>query len=262
MNRIIKIIIAIVLLQFTGSNAKAFDHFIDGIYYTIIDPENNFVEITFGLDTLNSYTFEKITIPDKIIIEGETYLVKEIGDKAFMGCESLLSIVLSPGILSIGNSSFAACKNLTSVLLPVSIENIDIFAFAMCEKLATIKLPSRLDSIPDAIFTGCTGLKTIIIPDGVSYIGQKAFFLCSNLEYISIPKTVTDLNGCATFLGCKNLKKMVVESKKPIEVHPLFIEDINSETCNLIVPKDCVLEYKKSKGWKEFNNITEAENIF
>lgn len=260
MNRIIKLSISVILFQISVINVKAFDYFIDGLYYNIIDAENKLVEVTFGLDTLNSYKFEKITIPSNIIIEGESHSVKKIGDRAFMGCESLLTVELLSGIKSIGNSSFACCKNLTNVLLPESIESIDIFAFAICEKLETIKLPSNLDRIPDAIFTGCTGLKTIIIPEGVSCIGQKAFFLCSNLEYISIPKTVPNLNGCATFLGCKNLKKMVVEWEKPIKVNPFFVEDIKSENCILIVPKGCVSKYKKSKGWKKFKNIKEVEN--
>lgn len=128
-------------------------------------------------------------------------------------------------------------RKLSYVHLPNSILDIDVFAFSMCEQLESVLLPSDLDSISDALFAGCQKLKHVNIPNGLTYIGHKAFFLCMSIESISIPKSVVDLNGCATFLGCKSLKKFVVSWLQPVQIHPLMIDDIGSNLCELVVPK-------------------------
>lgn len=252
-----RVMLLLLILLATIINAKAFDFEVDGLLYNVVDSINNYVEVTYNPQMPNSYDFENLVIPERITIDRKIYQVVQIGERAFMGCEKLKSVNLPQNIKSIGNSSFAACINLTSVELPNSIVKLDIFAFAMCEKLESMVLSSNLDSIPDAIFAGCYNLKIVVIPEGVKYIGQKAFFQCHNLESISIPGNVKNLNGCAIFLGCRKLKEFIVRWEKPVNVYPYFTKDIDVKNCTLVVPKGSKPIYKKSDGWKMFENIIE-----
>ena len=47
--------------------------------------------------------------------------VSNLRDYAFLNCNSLISVALSPGVKSIGNEAFNNCGNLTSVALPVTL---------------------------------------------------------------------------------------------------------------------------------------------
>ncbi|MDD3080271.1 MAG: leucine-rich repeat domain-containing protein [Paludibacter sp.] len=238
----------------------AYDFEVHGIYYNITDSVNNTVEVTRE-NSESVYNADSLTIPDKIVVCGKTYKVKSIGKLAFDNCKKLRSVILPDSITNIGNSSFAGCTNLTSIDLPNSITSIDIFAFALCESLKTIVLPNAIDSVADAIFAGCSNLQTVIIPDKVRCIGQKAFFLCSDLESVTIPANVANLNGCATFNNCTNLKYLILKNPKPIIVHPSFTEDIDINKCTLVVPIGTKVFYQMDDNWKQFKNIIE-QSIF
>lgn len=238
----------------------AYDFEYNGLFYNVIDDEKQHVEVTYGDGVLNSYQNISLIIPYEISRDNNVFKVVQIGDKAFMGCERLETVVISHGVLRIGNSSFASCKNLKNVDLPNSISSIDVFAFAICEGLRSIVLPVSLKRIPEAIFAGCINLQTISIPDGVIEIGQKAFFQCENLESFVIPQSVVNLDGCAIFYGCKNLKSLEACHRLPISVHKLFTADIDPAKCKLIVPKGTARKYRRAKKWKNFTTIIENED--
>lgn len=256
MNKQLFILLFALLSNYSLVYAYNFE--VDGVYYSITDSKKKTVEVTHNADTVNTYQLEKYSIPDKVSYNNKIFIVNRIGDRAFIGCDQVVSINLPESIKSIGNSSFGSCKKLSHIHLPNSISKIDIFAFAMCEHLESIILPSQIDSISDALFAGCLKLKHINIPDGVRYIGQKAFVLCRNLDSVSIPKSVVDLNGCATFLGCSNLKKILVSWPQPVPIHPFMFEDIGAKQCKLVVPKGMLPKYRKAKGWKDFKEIEES----
>ena len=82
------------------------------------------------------YTFLKhnllsICLPSSVI---------EIGESAFMDCDSLLSIDLPNGLSKIGDGAFNNCTNLISITLPKSVLEIGQFAFAECDNLTNVKL--------------------------------------------------------------------------------------------------------------------------
>lgn len=247
------------VLFYCSSIIYAYNFEVDGVYYSVTDSIKQIVEVTHNKSTLNTYKLERYTIPNQVNNNSKKYIVNRIGDRAFFGCDQVVSVYLPKSIISIGNSTFAACKNLSSIHLPNSILDIDVFAFSMCEQLEFLVLPSNLDSLSDALFAGCTRLKQVRIPDGVTYIGQKAFFLCSNLDSISIPKSVKSLEGCATFLGCSKLSEIEVYWLQPIRIHPLMIEDIGASKCKLVVPKGMVTIYSEANGWKDFKEIEESK---
>jgi len=248
---------SILLLLLTSNGAFAFDLEVNGVFYNIIDKNSDIVEVTNGANVTNSYTVENLIIPSEIVVSNKTYKVKRIGQRAFMGCDKIKSIILPNSLTSIGNSAISVCKSLTSIDIPNSVTSIDIFAFAGCENLTSISLPISLDSISDALFVGCSSLTNIKIPDSVKYIGQKAFMLCSSLESIKIPKKVVELLGCASFIECKKLKYFEVNWEVPPKVNPFLTEDIDVNSCTLIVPDGLKSRYQAADGWKNFHKIEE-----
>jgi len=95
--------------------------------------------------------------------------VTSIGDSAFWGCESLISIVIPSGVTSIGEAAFSGCYSLTSVTLPEGVTSIGNWAFSRCKSLTNIEIPSSITRIGDRPFGGCKSLKAIYIPAGSYY---------------------------------------------------------------------------------------------
>lgn len=101
-----------------------------------------------------------LVIPEKIIYNQHEYKVVSIGERAFFGCNELLSITL-----------------------PITIKNIEENAFFNCTKLNAISLPDSLCFIGSFAFYKCTSLKNLLIPKHVMSIGRMAFALVPDVEY-------------------------------------------------------------------------------
>ncbi len=122
----------------------------DGIIYVI---QNNEAIVTkyVGNET-------NVTIPSTIELNGKTYKVTTIGDKAFFYCQSL-----------------------TSITIPSNVTTIEDDAFYYCKSLANIKIPSSVTTIGNGAFYNCTSLTSITIPSDVTTIGEDVFEYCSSL---------------------------------------------------------------------------------
>ena len=75
--------------------------------------------------------------------------VTSIGERAFEGCDGLISIVIPNSVTSIGNKAFYSCEGLTSINIPNSVTAIGNGVFENCDELASIVIESgnpRYDS--------------------------------------------------------------------------------------------------------------------
>ena len=118
-----------------------------------------------------------VVIPKKI--NGKN--VTQIGDYAFLGCDSLTSITIPDGVTQIGDYAFCCCDSLISITIPDGVTQIGDHAFQWCDSLISITIPDGVTQIGDCAFCRCDSLTSITIPDGVTQIGSDAFKNCPNL---------------------------------------------------------------------------------
>ena len=132
-----------------------------------------------------------------------------IGNYAFCGFESLISITIPNSVTSIGHYAFCRCENITDIKLPNSIISIGHNAFGCCYSLTDIVLPCNITSIEQKTFQYCSSLVSINLPNGVKTIGERAFDGCSSLKYIELPQSLLSIEMEA-FGGCTSLSYIVI----------------------------------------------------
>lgn len=105
---------------------------------------------TFGLFTYTVYG-NSITITDYPIsatgvveipstIDGKS--VTKIGDSAFAGCVSIVSVDIPAGVTSIGQYTFYGCSSLTGVDIPAGVTSIGQYTFYGCSSLTSVVIPA------------------------------------------------------------------------------------------------------------------------
>ena len=108
------------------------------------------------------------TKDEKILIQ---YAIRK-DDKTF---------VIPDSVTSVGEWAFAGCESLVSIEIPYGVTSIGKYAFDDCESLASIEIPDSVTNIGEGAFYGCESLVSIEIPYGVTSIGEYAFNSCDSL---------------------------------------------------------------------------------
>ena len=162
-------------------------------------------DILFNKDKSEIISFRNQEIESYIIPNS----VKSIGDSAFAGCCSLVSIVISDSVTSIGKEAFCDCRSLSKIIIPESVKSIGDSAFEFCRFLVSVVIPESVTSIWGKTFSNCGSLSKIFISDSVTSIGDSAFSGCDSLSEIVIPSSVTSI-GEETFHGCSSLSIITI----------------------------------------------------
>ncbi|MBR4368229.1 MAG: leucine-rich repeat domain-containing protein [Prevotella sp.] len=241
---------------------------------------NTSIKLKEGTQTIASHAFEdssgltSITIPNS---------VKGIGFRAFANCKNLSSITLPDSVTSIGQEVFEGTKWFdkqpdglvylnhfaykykgtmapnTSVVLKEGTLHIADHAFGKCSGLTSITIPNSVLSIGRFTFEACSGLTSLIVPDSVKRIDDGAFYFCSNLTQIIIGSNVQYIGTHVfgdPFLGrCKNLETIICKPSVPPTCDYHALDGIDTSTCILQVPQNCIDKYKTADSWKMFKNI-------
>ena len=135
-----------------------------------------------------------------------------IGDSAFVGCNSIETIVVDrdnevyasqgnclidkrsstlilgcknsvipTGVEVIGKLAFQNVPDIKTLAIPEGVTHIEASALSNCYDLESVSLPSTLLRIEESAFSGCGSLVSLEIPESVRHVGKNAFSGCNSL---------------------------------------------------------------------------------
>ena len=217
------------------ANADAVEK--DGLFYNL-NYETKEASIISAGDNCRG----NIVIPSGVEINGQSFNVISIEDRAFKGCKELTSIIISNGLYSIGDNAFENCYELTSISFPSSFAILGNNVFVDCWNLKSVNvsdleswckvsfpsppfyehqlyingseikdlvIPEGVTKINKYVFSRCTNVQTLTMPNSVKEIGEGAFYKCDSLESILLSNSTEIIRECA-FEGCANLKSVSI----------------------------------------------------
>ncbi len=168
----------------------------DGVTYLIEGNNATIVDCNRNLSSVN--------ISSNITINGKSYSITKVGEKAFKSCLKLRNIQLPSSIKSFEKEAFAYCNSLSVINLPSSLIEIGANSFEHCVLLTSLTLPTNLIKIGSNAFKNCEGITFISLNSNLEYIDYNAFYNCKNLTNLSIPTSVYYI-GSDAFYGCSKL---------------------------------------------------------
>lgn len=214
---------------------------------------------------------EDISIPDTL----GGYPVKEIGGKAFWGCNNIRSVFIPNSIISIHPNAFSYCSNLTALhadpdttprythysskdgvlfnkdqtvlthypqgiqnakyTVPDGVTRIGSYAFFNQSYLTEVDIPSSVTVIAPHAFEGAI-IQSVVLPDNLTAIGENAF-TGAFIQSVAIPAKVEGI-GSSAFSGCKDLTSVTIaDGVKYID--SCAFSDCSFE--NLFIPKILII---------------------
>ncbi|MDE7100835.1 MAG: leucine-rich repeat domain-containing protein, partial [Anaeroplasmataceae bacterium] len=115
--------------------------------------------------------------------------VQKIGAYAFASVvedsdgTSLSKVILPDSLVSLGEGAFKGCKTLVSINIPNSLETIESNTFADCKALKTVEGAANILSVGANAFSNCNALDSIDLSN-VEFIGDYAFLNCTSLKEV------------------------------------------------------------------------------
>lgn len=107
------------------------------------------------------------TVPNTVNIDGITYKVTKIADKAFKNNKKLKKVIIGKNITTIGKQAFYGCKNLKTIIFKTTkLKSVGKQAFKGIYKKATIKVPKKKYSEYKKLLKGKGQKNTVKIKKG------------------------------------------------------------------------------------------------
>ena len=104
----------------------------------------------------------------------------------YQGSASMITI--PNGVEKIGEEAFAGNTTLVTVKIPAEVEEIAYGAFANCTSLKRVTIGNGTEIIENGAFEGCSELTKVVFGKNVETVGSGVFVGCSKLEKIDISK--------------------------------------------------------------------------
>ena len=219
---------------------------VNGIHFIINGFGTATVTNTQYLGEGYGYYTNTVQIPSTINVEGETYTVTGIQEKAFYRCPNLKSVQIPSTVSTIGAQAFDESNVLKitvdptsayfyadlngvlynktqtelifcpktisgSFIVPEDVKTIKKFAFNGCSEITNIVMPNSLKQIEDGAFWDCSKLASANIPSSLTLLGSDAFRDAASLSSnIVLPSTLSEV-GSNAFRGCTNLTHVTIE---------------------------------------------------
>lgn len=133
-----------------------------------------------------------VKVPSTAELNGKSYIVDSIADKAFMNNKKLTQVIIGKNVTKIGDNAFYGCKKLKSVTGGENVKIIGFGAFMECSKLKSITIGPKVTSIGASAFQGDKKLKTVIVKSKklkAKKVGANAFKGIAKKATFKIPKS-------------------------------------------------------------------------
>lgn len=241
---------------------------------------------------LNGYIDQpqgSLLIPNNVTFGDKSYIVKKIGDNAFLNCNMLRDVTIPSSVIHIGNNAFKYCGRLNSIniptgiqsigisafnncnvlsgelILPETIKSIGIYAFAYCQALSSVKIPNSIKKIESGTFQSCNGLTgELNIPLSVDTIEESAFNNCYKITSIILPPSIKKI-GKNAFSYCKISSIIIPSSVTSLDLSAISgcsnLNDIIVDNNNLIFSSQDGLLFNKIKNTLVYCPEGKADSI-
>lgn len=88
-------------------------------------------------------------------------------------------------LTEIGEAAFVDCESLERIAIPHQVKAVQADTFAGCASLAEVWLHSKLEAIHERAFAGCSQLQHITVPKETRAIGRDAFATATTMVCVS-----------------------------------------------------------------------------
>ena len=198
------------------------------------------VKLSANIIRIEANTFEGCTSLVMVDTKGCTAL-KELKNRAFQNCTSLISFEFPENVNNIGTMCFDGCSKLNNVTFAGnswtgSTSTSD--QFSNCTSLESIVLPESVINLPNSIFKGCTSLSLVKFPSGLEAVGSYACASCSSLKEIDLTNTKLATIGAGAFKDASSLETI----KLPTAVTLISGDAFNGTAVKSVISSDSPVE--------------------
>ena len=223
-----------------------------------------FVEVCRNAAKVDGGVKGRLCIPERIMYDGESYVVVSIADSAFWGCEGLSSVELPKSLHRVGNHAFENCPSLKRLVVDCDslayaygafgettrIDTLEIgksarwlapYLFSQMNSITVLLFNSERDGVMRNLFFGNTSHATMYVGIGVHSLPS---FICYN--FTGLQRVVYEGNGlreigeCA-FVNCKELRTIQI---------PAGIESLGLNVYSYCIPQIVVFETERPPRMK------------
>jgi len=172
-----------------------------------------------------------VVVPSQIDYNGHTYTVMSVGECAFAGQDSLIS-----------------------VQLPSTVRALSACAFLGCTSLREVSLPADIQAVSSCAFTGCTSLQQITLPHYAELVDTLTLYCCASMTSVALPQSIRKVcQGALEHLPA--LTDLYCFAMTPPLAEPGAFTLADQQHSTLHVPAKALPLYQESPVWSEFYHI-------
>ena len=193
------------------------------------------------------------------------YSVKSIGEYAFMGCGSSMTVnIADPESwcqMQLGNEHASPLSSAgkmlvhdietTSIDIPETVTSINAFTFYQCSCITSVNIPGTVTSIGSSAFEDCDYLTSLNLNEGLQSIGGSAFEGCKRLTNLVLPSTVNSILINA-FKNCVGLTDVYCFAANVPSTDASAFTGVATENVALHVSDNAANAYKSTWPWSNF----------